>query len=121
MSEAQEAQYEKAHDYLLDKGLELLRGGDPGGLSVWFSTCRFRPASAFRPESVNYSGRGGTISLQLPAVVGKERPWLPKEERLAEMVRTDMSAGVKTLVFVEQSGTRDIREPTTEYPLQQRR
>ena len=110
MSEAQESQYEKAHDYLLDKGLELLRGGDPGGLSVWFSTCRFRPASAFRPESVNYSGRGGTISLQLPAVVGSERPWLPKEERLAEMVRADMGAGVKTLVFVEQSGTRDIRD-----------
>jgi hypothetical protein len=87
MSEAQEAQYEKAHDYLLDKGLELLRGGDPGGLSVWFSTCRFRPASAFRPEQVNYSGRGGAIHLQLPAVVGSESLWLPKEERLAEMVR----------------------------------
>ena len=27
--------------------------GDIGGLSAWFSACRFRPATAFRPEVVH--------------------------------------------------------------------
>ena len=37
-------------------------------------------------------------------------PWLPKELRLAEIVRSDRRNGIRTLIFVEQSGTRDIRQ-----------
>ncbi len=111
MAEAQAEQYRSASDYLLCKALELLRAGDPGGLSTWFAACRFRPASAYRDETVLYAGkRGGSIRIELPAVISSEQPWLPKEQRLAEMVREDMHHGLKTLVFVEQSGTRDIRE-----------
>jgi len=111
MSDDQAEQYQFASDYLLSSAMSLLKDGDPGGLSVWFSTCRFRPASGYRDEIVAYTGRrGGSIDLGLPAVISAEQPWLPKEERLAEMVRQDMQQGSKTLVFVEQSGTRDIRE-----------
>ncbi|MEW5869085.1 MAG: DUF6094 domain-containing protein [Chloroflexota bacterium] len=111
MTEPQAQQYSHASNYLLSKALELLRGGDPGGLSVWFSTSRFRPASGYRDENVAYTGRrGGSIDLGLPAVITAEQPWLPKEQRLAEMVRTDAQQGLRTLIFVEQSGTRDIRE-----------
>jgi hypothetical protein len=35
--------------------------------------------------------------------------WLPKEERIAQMVKDNLQRGRKTLVFVEQTGTRDIR------------
>jgi len=35
---------------------------------------------------------------------------LPKEKRLAEIVRRNTARGRKTLVFVEQTATRDIRE-----------
>jgi hypothetical protein len=47
--------------------------------------------------------------VELPAVISASNPWLPKETRLAEIVRENMAQGRKTLVFVEQSGTRDIR------------
>jgi hypothetical protein len=80
--------------------------GDAGGLSAWFSACRFRPASAWRPEVLQYIGQKGGYRYELPAVT---IDWLPKERRLAEIVRENMSRGRKTLVFVEQSGTRDIR------------
>jgi hypothetical protein len=84
--------------------------GDIGGLSAWFSACRYRPASAFRPEVVHYDGaKGGGYHFDLPAVTTSSQPWLPKETRLAEIVRENMAQGRKTIVFVEQSGTRDIR------------
>jgi|GEM_PF-1066086 len=84
--------------------------GDSGGLSAWFSACRFRPASAWRPEILQYEGtKGGGFRYELPAVTGLDE-WLPKEQRLAEIVRQNMANGRKTLVFVEQSGTRDIRQ-----------
>ena len=84
--------------------------GDAGGLSAWFSACRFRPASAWRPEVLQYEGnKGGGYRYELPAVTGLDE-WLPKERRLAEIVRQNMAQGRKTLVFVEQSGTRDIRQ-----------
>lgn len=84
--------------------------GDAGGLSAWFSACRFRPASAWRPEVLQYEGnKGGGYRYELPAVPGLDE-WLPKERRLAEIVRQNMANGRKTLVFVEQSGTRDIRQ-----------
>jgi hypothetical protein len=73
---------------------------------------RFRPASAFRFEEVNYiSKKGkGSVHWNLPAVISHQDPWLPKEHKLAEIVRCNMVQGRKTLTFVEQTGTRDIRD-----------
>jgi ERCC4-related helicase len=47
--------------------------------------------------------------MDLPAVISQTDPWLPKERRLAEIVRHNMHKKRKTLVFAEQTGTRDIR------------
>ena len=86
--------------------------GDIGGLSAWFSACRFRPASAFRPEVVHYDGtKGGGYHFDLPAATtSSQQPWLPKATRLAEIVCENMAQSRKTIVFVEQSGTRDISD-----------
>lgn len=104
-------QYEYIEREVLKEVMEMLdEYGDIGGLSAWFSACRFRPASAFRDERIDYSSdKGSEIHVELPAVISASHPWLPKETRLAEIVRENMAQGRKTLVFVEQSGTRDIR------------
>ncbi|MEI7849532.1 MAG: hypothetical protein WCK35_27285, partial [Chloroflexota bacterium] len=105
-------QYKLVERAVLSEAMSILHEfGDIGGLSAWFSACRFRPASAFRPEVVHYDGaKGGGYHFDLPAVTTASQPWLPKETRLAEIVRENMAQGRKTIVFVEQSGTRDIRD-----------
>ncbi len=112
MSEGLAEQYQALEKGLLSQALEIVRNGDIGVLSAWFAACRFRPASAFRPESVDYvSKKGrGEIHWSLPQVISSHEPWLPKEHKLAEIVRTNMAQGRKTLTFVEQTGTRDIRD-----------
>jgi hypothetical protein len=105
-------QYKLVERAVLSEAMSILHEfGDFGGLSAWFSACRYRPASAFRPEVVHYDGaKGGGYHFDLPAVTTASQPWLPKEIRLAEIVRENMAQGRKTIVFVEQSGTRDIRD-----------
>ncbi len=104
-------QYEYIELEVLKEVMAMLdEYGDIGGLSTWFTACRFRPASAYRDERIDYSSdKGSEIHVELPAVTSNSHPWLPKETRLAEIVRENMAQGRKTLVFVEQSGTRDIR------------
>ncbi len=107
MTKTQKKQYEAANDELLDKAMNRLKQDkDPGLLTTWFTTLRYRPMSAFRPEEVTYQGES---IMTLPPVVTVESPWLPKEMKLAEIVSANMARGRKTLVFVEQTGTRDIR------------
>jgi hypothetical protein len=62
--------------------------------------------SAWRDESASYKGE---VILPLPSVCGKSE-YLPKEKELAKIVNENRARGRKTLVFVEQTGTRDIRE-----------
>jgi hypothetical protein len=112
MTEPLEEQYIALEEGLLKRALELVRAGDVGVLSAWFCAVRFRPASAFRNERVDYiSKKGkGEIHWNLPAVISTREPWLPKEIKLAEIVRHNMQSSRKTLTFVEQTGTRDIRD-----------
>lgn len=102
-------QYSFLQHRVLSEALRIARNGDPGALSTWFAASRFRPASAFRSEVVEYNGKGGKMSFSFPAAL-PSGGWLPKEEKLAEIVRENMAKGRKTLVFVEQTGTRDIRD-----------
>jgi len=104
-------QYEYIEREVLKEVMAMIdEYGDIGGLSAWFTACRFRPASAYRDERIDYSSdKGSEIHIELPAVTSSSHPWLPKETRLAEIVRENMAQGRKTLVFLEQSGTRDIR------------
>ncbi len=111
MTDALAEQYHMLEEDLLKRALEIVHNGDVGVLSAWFSAVRFRPASAFRPEAVNYVSKKGRGELlwALPEVISSQEPWLPKEVRLAEIVRENMRRGRKTLTFIEQSGSRDIR------------
>jgi hypothetical protein len=112
MTDALAEQYNLLENELLRRALEIVRNGDVGALSAWFSAVRFRPASAFRHEQVDYvSKKGrGQIHWELPPAISHREPWLPKEIKLAEIVRQNMQQGRKTLTFVEQTGTRDIRD-----------
>ncbi len=112
MTDALAEQVHRLEQDLLKQALDLVHAGDVGALAAWFAACRFRPASAFRHEQVEYLSRKGKgqIHWNLPAVISSQEPWLPKELRLAEIVRNNMSQDRKTLAFVEQSGARDIRD-----------
>lgn len=111
MQPEQEGQYLSASKKILALALKIAKENhDPGGLSVWFNTVRFRPASAFRDETVHYeSKKGPSFTLSLPQVISRATPWLPKELALADIVRENMTQKRRTLCFVEQSSTRDIR------------
>lgn len=99
--------YTDMSERLLKKAMQALKDDrDPGLLSVWFTTCRYRPMSAFRPEVVTYKD---APLLELPTIAVDGR-LLPKEDKLIELVTRQRAQGRKTLVFVEQTGTRDIRE-----------
>jgi len=107
MSVEQQEQYDDFNTSYLDDALELLQSGkDKGGVSSWFANIRFRPNSSFRDEEANYHD---LISYELPAVISEEDPYLPKETRLIEIIKENIAQGKKTLVFAEQTGTRDIR------------
>ena len=92
-------------------------------LSTWLQWSLARPNSAFRDEVVIKRERdsdGNVINeyevMDLPAQVslqtnGEPDPTdlLPKEEWLVNFVKAEQAAGRKVLVFVRQSGTRDIQ------------
>jgi hypothetical protein len=84
---------------------------DPGALSFWYNQAKYRPMSAFRDENPIYVSKKSvrTISLKLPKVVD-EGEWLPKEKTLANLVGTAIEQGRKSLIYVEQTESRDIRQ-----------
>ncbi len=109
MPEAMADEYAFIKEDVLKTALQMMKDGDKGVISAWFTAMRFRPASAFRDEQIILKGSKGDRTFNLSASCGVG-DYLPKETRLAEMVRNNMRRGRKTLVFVEQTGTRDIRE-----------
>jgi hypothetical protein len=84
-------------------------------LSTWLQWTLARPNSAFRDEVVQIDeiNRDGefvrTVDLmELPAVVGQDR--LPKEQWLVDFCRSERQQGRKVLIYVRQTGTRDIQD-----------
>ena len=84
-------------------------------LSTWLQWTLARPNSAFRNEVVQIDqfNRDGefvrTVDLmELPAVVGEDR--LPKEQWLVDFCRSERQQGRKVLIYVRQTGTRDIQD-----------
>ncbi len=97
-----------------------------GAISVWLNTALNRPDAMFRPEQVWFnrrlSGRGKyairqrELVTEFDAVGVPENgngldasELLPKEKWLAEMCRAEHFKGRKTLVYVRQTGERDIQ------------
>ncbi len=77
--------------------------------SIWWNTILRRPNSAFRDEVATLKGEEG---FDLDAIVNGDDPHdlLPKEAKLVELVNRNMTGGRRTLLFVEQTATRDIRK-----------
>jgi hypothetical protein len=84
-------------------------------LSTWLQWTLARPNSAFRDELVQIDevNRDGEFIrrvdlMELPAVVGQDR--LPKEQWLVDFCRSERQQGRKVLIYVRQTGTRDIQD-----------
>lgn len=109
MSKEQAEQYRRWVDgdsaWLRRKMKDAVRQGDHSLVSVWLQTALSRPNSAFRDEQVMTKGEP---ILELPAVIGADEV-LPKEQWLASFCRAERTAGRKVLVYIRQTGTRDIQ------------
>lgn len=87
-----------------------------GAISVWLNTALNRPNAMFRPEAVWFNrrleGRGKFAVRQKERVaefVAMDDEVLPKEDWLAKTCAEEIRKGRKTLVYVRQTGTRDIQ------------
>lgn len=94
-------------------------------LSTWLQWSLARPNSAFRNEAVTVDEvddkhgemvRKVTL-MELPAINPNGHKWLPKENWLANFCKAERQQGRKVLVYVRQTGTRDIQD-RVEMPLQ---
>ncbi len=110
MEDEQGAQYRHMAKTLRDLAIKNRRY-----LSSWLQWTLARPNSAFRDEVVQIdavAGDGGNVRgvelMELPAVVGEEL--LPKEQWLVNFCRSERQQGRKVLIYVRQTGTRDIQD-----------
>jgi hypothetical protein len=79
-------------------------------LSSWLQWGLARPNSGFRREVVDgYRAKDGTYVLN--PVVDRQTlgALLPKEEWLVKKCRTEVKRGRRTVIYLRQTGTRDIR------------
>jgi hypothetical protein len=88
-----------------------------GAISVWWSTIFNRPNAMFRDEEIAFNRRlkgKGRIAQRRREVVtfapAIPEHVLPKEAWLVDLCRAQRRAGRKSLVFVRQTGERDIQE-----------
>jgi hypothetical protein len=125
MSPAMQAQYDEWADgsffesppseSLYAWAMEEMKEGTLGALSVWLNAALNRPNAMFRDETVlfnrrvagkgKYAIRREEEIMHLPAV---ERT-APKDLWLAERCLAERREGRKSLVFVRQTGKRDIQ------------
>jgi hypothetical protein len=104
----------QAEQYRRMEGLLRARARDDHRyLSTWLQWSLNRPDSAFRDEVVEkvFTDDDGNVVkverlLDLPAVV--DGALLPKEEFL-DFAKSEVATGRKVLVYVRQTGTRDIQ------------
>jgi hypothetical protein len=84
----------------------------PHYTSAWLQWNLARPNSCFRREVIEgYQPDDGYRqgdTLECPPVV-EDGDMLPKEEWLVSTVKAELAAGRKVVVYVRQTGTRDIR------------
>ena len=87
-----------------------------GAISVWLNTALNRPDAMFRPEVVEFnpviSGKGKYATRRKELVTAfNEIPGVaPKEEWLVNQCLQEKKYGRKALVYVRQTGTRDIQD-----------
>ena len=87
-----------------------------GAISVWLNTALNRPDAMFRPEVVEFnpivSGKGkyATRKKELVTAFDAIEGIAPKEQWLIDQCLQEKRYGRKTLVYVRQTGTRDIQD-----------
>jgi len=109
----------------MDSGLKQLALQSGRYLSTWLQWSLARPNSAFRDEVVlvdeveDEDGKSvrKVPLMELPAINPNGHKWLPKENWLADFCRAEKQQGRKVLVYVRQTGTRDIQD-RVQLPLQ---
>jgi len=113
MLDDQEQQYHR-----MDSSLKQLAIQSSRYLSTWLQWSLARPNSAFRDEvvvvdEVNDMG-GNSVRkvplMELPAIIPNGQKWLPKESWLADFCKLEKQQGRKVLIYVRQTGTRDIQD-----------
>jgi superfamily II DNA or RNA helicase len=109
----------------MDTALKQLAIQSRRYLSTWLQWTLARPNSAFRDEAVMVdevdSEDGEAVRkvtlMELPAINPNGHKWLPKENWLASFCKAEKQQGRKVLVYLRQTGTRDIQD-RVELPLQ---
>ncbi len=117
MLDEQSSQYQQMESTLKSMALQSNRY-----LSTWLQWSLARPNSAFREETVMIDeakdDKGKVVRkvplMVLPPVVNGNPKWLPKEGWLADFCRNEKRQGRKVLVYVRQTGTRDIQDRVVE-------
>ncbi len=110
MTDKQSSQYRSMAKKLRDLAIKNRRY-----LSSWLQWTLARPNSAFRDEVVEIDevDRKGEVVrrkelMDLPAVVDDET--MPKESWLVDFCRSERQQGRKVLIYLRQTGTRDIQD-----------
>ncbi|MCL4273176.1 MAG: hypothetical protein KJZ77_04835 [Anaerolineales bacterium] len=110
MTDEQSSQYRVMAKKLYDLAIKNRRY-----LSTWLQWTLARPNSAFRDEVVEVdevNQKGEVIRrkelMELPAVVDRET--MPKESWLVDFCRAERQQGRKVLIYLRQTGTRDIQD-----------
>ena len=110
MTDEQSSQYRVMAKKLYDLAIKNRRY-----LSTWLQWTLARPNSAFRDEVVEVdevNQKGEVIRrkelMELPAVVDDET--MPKESWLLDFCRAERQQGRKVLIYLRQTGTRDIQD-----------
>jgi hypothetical protein len=109
----------------MDSSLKQLALQSSRYLSTWLQWSLARPNSAFRNEVVlvdeveDEDGKNvrKVPLMELPAINPNGHKWLPKENWLADFCKAEKQQGRKVLVYVRQTGTRDIQD-RVQLPLQ---
>jgi hypothetical protein len=109
----------------MDSSLKQLAVQSSRYLSTWLQWSLARPNSAFRDEVVvvdEVAGEDGKLVrkvplMELPAINPNGHKWLPKENWLADFCKLEKQQGRKVLIYVRQTGTRDIQD-RVQMPLQ---
>jgi hypothetical protein len=111
--------------HTMDSSLKQLAVQSSRYLSTWLQWSLARPNSAFRDEVVvvdEVDGEDGKSVrkvplMELPAITPNGHKWLPKENWLADFCKLEKQQGRKVLIYVRQTGTRDIQD-RVQMPLQ---
>ena len=103
MTEAQAQDYRRVYNETWSALIEFW----PRYTASWLQWTLARPNSSFRPETIEFPD-GDAITVD-PVVDVAAGELLPKEEWLVSTVKAELAQRRRCLIYLRQTGTRDIR------------